>query len=73
MKEATKNTLLDLAKIFGGMGTLIALMILIPEGSIAQHILAAVMVGILILGALWLSPLGNPIKRVIRHFQSKKE
>lgn len=73
MSEATKNTIKDLAKIFGGMGSLIAMMILIPEGSIAQHWLAGIMVAALILGVFWLTPLDNPIKRVIRQFQAKKK
>ena len=73
MTEGTKNTILDLVKIFGGMGSLIALMILIPEGSIAQHILAALMVAALIISALWFTALGNPLKRLIRKIRAKKE
>jgi len=73
MTPATKNTLKDLAKIFGGMGTLFALMIFIPQGSISQHILATLMVAALIGGIIWFTPLGNPLKRLIRKIQAKKE
>lgn len=73
MTQATKNTLKDLAKIFGGMGTLISLIIFLPQGSISQHILAVVMVAGLVLGALWFTALGNPLKRLIRKIKAKKE
>lgn len=73
MTEATKNSLIDLAKIFGGMGTLITLMIVIPQGSIAQNVLATLMCAALLAGILWFTPLGNPIKRLIRKIKAKKE
>lgn len=72
MSEATKNTLLNLAKIVVGMGALIALMILIPSGSIAQYILAVVMVVGLVFGVLYYTALGNPIKKLIRKFKKKE-
>ena len=73
MTPATKNTLKDLAKIFGGMGTLVALMIFIPQGSIAQNILAVLMVTALIVSVVWFTALGNPLKRLIRKIREKKE
>jgi hypothetical protein len=73
MTQATKNTLKDLAKIFGGMGTLITLMIVIPQGSISQHILAALMVVALVGSIIWFTAIGNLLKRLIRKFQGKKE
>jgi hypothetical protein len=72
MTEANKNTLKDLAKILGGMGALIAMIYLFPQGSVAQKILAFVMVGALVLGIVWFTPLGNPIKRIIRSIKEKK-
>lgn len=73
MTPATKNTIKDLAKIFGGMGTLFALMIYIPQGSIAQKILAGLMVAALVGSIIWFTALGNPLKRLIRKIQAKKE
>jgi hypothetical protein len=72
MSEATKNTLLNLAKIVVGMGALIALMILIPSGSTAQYVLAVVMVVGVIFAVLFYTALGNPIKNLIRKFKKKE-
>lgn len=72
MTEATKKTLKDLAKIFGGIGVLVTLMLVIPDGSIAQMILGYVMGAALILGIIWFTGLGNPIKRLIRKIQKEK-
>jgi hypothetical protein len=72
MTEATKNTLKDLAKIFGGMGLLVTLMLVIPNGSIGQMVLGYAMGAALLLGILWFTPLGNPIKRLIRKIKGEK-
>lgn len=69
MTEANKNTIKDLAKIFGGMGLLVFLMYVIPYGSIAQKILAGLMCAALLGGIVWFTPLGNPIKKLIRKKQ----
>jgi O-antigen/teichoic acid export membrane protein len=73
MSEANKNTLINLAKILGGFAVLVALMILIPSGSIAQYILAVVMVVGLVIGVLYYTALGNPIKKLIKKFKKKEE
>jgi hypothetical protein len=72
MTEANKNTIKGLLKIFGGIGALVALMIWIPQGSVAQKILAGLMCAALVGGILWFTSLGNPIKKLIRKFQEKK-
>ena len=72
MTEANKNTIKDLLKIFGGMGLLVTLMITIPQGSVAQKILAGFMVASLVACILWFTPVGNPIKKLIIKFQKKK-
>ena len=72
MTEANKNTVKDLLKIFGGIGILVTLMLTIPQGSIAQKILAGFMCAALVGGILWFTPLGNPIKKLIRKYQEKK-
>lgn len=72
MTEANKNTVKDLIKIIGGMGTLFLLMYYIPQGSVAQKILAGLMITILIGGIIWFTPLGNPIKRLYLKITRKK-
>lgn len=71
MTEANKNTLKDLAKIFGGMGILVTLMLTIPNGSFAQKVLGFLMLSALVASIVWFTPLGNPIKRFLRNRQKK--
>ena len=72
MTEANKNTVKALLKIFGGMGLLVTLMLTIPQGSIAQKILAGFMVAALVGSILWFTPFGNPLKRLIRKIKGEK-
>lgn len=72
MTEANKNSFKDVAKILGGFGVLVLLIHVIPNGSISQHILAALMCTALVGGIIWFTPLGNPIKRLIRRIKEKK-
>jgi hypothetical protein len=72
MTEANKNTIKDLAKIFGGMGALVTLMLVIPQGSFGQKVLGFLMLSALLGSIIWFTPLGNPIKKLIRKSQDKK-
>lgn len=73
MTEETKKSIIDVAKIIGGVGSVIALILLIPDGSLGQKILAWVMGIALVVGIIWFNGLGNPIKKLYRKITGKKQ
>jgi hypothetical protein len=73
MSEATKNTLKDLAKVGAGLAVFVIIAFSIPDDSIVKNIFGGLIIAAFIGAILIFSPLGNPIKRLIRNFQKKKE
>jgi len=72
MTEANKKSIRDVSFILGGFALFLFIVNYVPEGSIGQKIIAILMVAALIIGVLWFTALGNPIKRLIRKIKGDK-
>jgi len=72
MEKVTKNDIKEVIKIVVGFGIWVALVHIIPDGSLAQTILGITVAVALFAAIIWFSPLGNPLKRWLRKRKEKK-
>jgi hypothetical protein len=73
MTEANKNVFKDLGKAAIGLGIFIAIAYLVPDDSIFKQIFMYICIALLFASFLIFTPLGNPIKKLIRKYQDKKK
>lgn len=69
MEEATKNSIITVGAIILGFTAFALFATYVPDDSVAKSIAAVVMVIVLILSAIWFTPLGNPLKRLYRKWK----
>jgi len=69
MKEVVKNNIKELSLMALAFGTFVAVAIYVPDDSIFKKIFAGFIVLVLIVGAVLLTPLGNPLKRIYRKWK----
>lgn len=69
MEEATKNSIKTVAIMVASFAAFALFATYVPDDSEAKTIAAWVMSAVLILAAIWLTPIGNPIKKLYRKWR----
>lgn len=69
MEEATKNSIKTVALIILGFAGFALFAQYVSDDSTAKQIAAVVLSIVLIVAALWLTPLGNPLKKLYRKWK----
>lgn len=72
MQESTKKDIRFIVILLASFGAYIAFTELVPDDSIIKGIFGVLMVVALVLAAIILTPIGNPLKRLYRKWRGIK-
>lgn len=72
MKESTKKTIKELSVAVMSIGFFVFVAYAVPDGSTFKNYFAYFCALVLVSAAIWLTPIGNPLKKLIRKISGKK-